>query len=153
MDATCNVQDSIHVFHLVHNMCPGFWVHITINGGCLLVVSSNQNSGRNRDVSQIAPVDLRCIDMKEERRHAQKSLPQCWCEFESFLAMEALFNRKMIREMSNNLLIGIIGLIEVLLNLLTNFLQMAWCWDNLNKATGWGQDPFKFLIVRWRKDV
>ena len=29
MDATCNVQDSIHVFHLVHNMCPGFWVHIT----------------------------------------------------------------------------------------------------------------------------
>lgn len=30
MDATCNVQDSIHVFHLVHNMCPGFWVHIII---------------------------------------------------------------------------------------------------------------------------
>ena len=30
MDATCNVQDSIHVFHLVHNMCPGFWVHIRI---------------------------------------------------------------------------------------------------------------------------
>ena len=30
MDATCNVQDSIHVFHLVHNMCPGFWVHITL---------------------------------------------------------------------------------------------------------------------------
>ena len=28
MDATCNVQGSIHVFHLVHNMCPGFWVHI-----------------------------------------------------------------------------------------------------------------------------
>ena len=32
MDATCNVQDSIHVFHLVHNMCPGFWVHITTQG-------------------------------------------------------------------------------------------------------------------------
>ena len=30
MDATCNVQDSIHVFHLVHNMCPGFWVHINL---------------------------------------------------------------------------------------------------------------------------
>ena len=30
MDATCNVQDSIHVFHLVHNMCPGFWVHIIV---------------------------------------------------------------------------------------------------------------------------
>ena len=30
MDATCNVQDSIHVFHLVHNMCPGFWVHINV---------------------------------------------------------------------------------------------------------------------------
>ena len=30
MDATCNVQDSIHVFHLVHNMCPGFWVHIIL---------------------------------------------------------------------------------------------------------------------------
>ena len=30
MDATCNVQDSIHVFHLVHNMCPGFWVHIRL---------------------------------------------------------------------------------------------------------------------------
>ena len=33
MDATCNVQDSIHVFHLVHNMCPGFWVHIIHVGG------------------------------------------------------------------------------------------------------------------------
>ena len=32
MDATCNVQDSIHVFHLVHNMCPGFWVHIIVSG-------------------------------------------------------------------------------------------------------------------------
>ena len=32
MDATCNVQDSIHVFHLVHNMCPGFWVHIIFSG-------------------------------------------------------------------------------------------------------------------------
>ena len=28
MDATCKVQDNIHVFRLVHNMCPGFWVHI-----------------------------------------------------------------------------------------------------------------------------
>lgn len=33
MDATCNVQDSIHVFHLVHNMCPGFWVHIKLSKG------------------------------------------------------------------------------------------------------------------------
>ena len=37
MDATCNVQDSIHVFHLVHNMCPGFWVHIILQGLILLV--------------------------------------------------------------------------------------------------------------------
>ncbi len=36
MDATCNVQDSIHVFHLVHNMCPGFWVHIIHAGGIFL---------------------------------------------------------------------------------------------------------------------
>ena len=28
MDATCKVQDNIHVFRLVHNICPGFWVHI-----------------------------------------------------------------------------------------------------------------------------
>ena len=35
MDATCNVQDSIHVFHLVHNMCPGFWVHINHQLGFL----------------------------------------------------------------------------------------------------------------------
>ena len=32
MDATCKVQDNIHVFRLVHNMCPGFWVHIRTNG-------------------------------------------------------------------------------------------------------------------------
>ena len=31
MDATCKVQDNIHVFRLVHNMCPGFWVHITFS--------------------------------------------------------------------------------------------------------------------------
>ena len=24
------VQDNIHVFRLVHNMCPGFWVHISL---------------------------------------------------------------------------------------------------------------------------
>ena len=30
MDATCAIQNSIHVFSLVHiNMCPGFWVHIS----------------------------------------------------------------------------------------------------------------------------
>ena len=32
MDATCKVQDNIHVFRLVHNMCPGFWVHINMGG-------------------------------------------------------------------------------------------------------------------------
>ena len=32
MDATCKVQDNIHVFRLVHNMCPGFWVHIIMEG-------------------------------------------------------------------------------------------------------------------------
>ena len=37
MDATCNVQDSIHVFHLVHNMCPGFWVHITRRLGIFFI--------------------------------------------------------------------------------------------------------------------
>ena len=36
MDATCNVQDSIHVFHLVHNMCPGFWVHIIYTVGVVI---------------------------------------------------------------------------------------------------------------------
>ena len=30
MDATCKVQDNIHVFRLVHNMCPEFWVHIKL---------------------------------------------------------------------------------------------------------------------------
>ena len=28
MNATCTIQDSIHVSNLVHNMCPEFWVHI-----------------------------------------------------------------------------------------------------------------------------
>ena len=29
MDASCKVQESIHVFHLKGpSMCPGFWVHI-----------------------------------------------------------------------------------------------------------------------------
>ena len=41
MDATCNVQDSIHVFHLVHNMCPGFWVHIIIREGSFISCNSN----------------------------------------------------------------------------------------------------------------
>ena len=40
MDATCAIQNSIHVFSLVHiNMCPGFWVHITIPiGRCLYLI-------------------------------------------------------------------------------------------------------------------
>ena len=31
MDAPCEIQGSIHVFRLVNNMCPGKWVHITID--------------------------------------------------------------------------------------------------------------------------
>ena len=108
-------------------------------------------SWQNGDPSQIVPVNLSWIDVKEERRHAQKSLSQCWCEFEGFLAMDGVFNRKMIREMLNNLLIGIIGLIQVVLHLLTNLLQMGGCWDDLDKATVWGQDSFKLLIICWRK--
>ena len=42
MDATCNVQDSIHVFHLVHNMCPGFWVHIRNLKGIFLFVKKEE---------------------------------------------------------------------------------------------------------------
>ena len=41
MDATCNVQDSIHVFHLVHNMCPGFWVHIILAGLFLIILNDH----------------------------------------------------------------------------------------------------------------
>ena len=46
MDATCNVQDSIHVFHLVHNMCPGFWVHIIfqLQASFLLIFPINNKS-------------------------------------------------------------------------------------------------------------
>ena len=36
---------------------------------------------------------------------------------------------------------------------LPDFLQMGGSWDNLNKAAVWGQDPFEFLIICWRKDV
>ena len=36
MDATCKVQDNIHVFRLVHNMCPGFWVHIMLDLDALI---------------------------------------------------------------------------------------------------------------------
>lgn len=48
MDATCNVQDSIHVFHLVHNMCPGFWVHITWRDRDLnIMVNTSQLTNHN----------------------------------------------------------------------------------------------------------
>lgn len=30
MDASCEVQGDIHLFSLTNNMCPVFWVHITI---------------------------------------------------------------------------------------------------------------------------
>ena len=33
MDASCKIQGSIHVFRLVNNMCPGKWVHITMQKG------------------------------------------------------------------------------------------------------------------------
>ena len=44
MDATCNIQNSIHVFHLVHNMCPEFWVHIKMTGGLICLYSSKISS-------------------------------------------------------------------------------------------------------------
>ena len=43
MDATCKVQDNIHVFRLVHNMCPGFWVHIIHAKGPTFVVKLTCN--------------------------------------------------------------------------------------------------------------
>ena len=46
MDATCNVQDSIHVFHLVHNMCPGFWVHINEMKGFFISERSFLREGK-----------------------------------------------------------------------------------------------------------
>ena len=48
MDATCKVQDNIHVFRLVHNMCPGFWVHIIPIGGAFLF-----DSGLNTKKGQL----------------------------------------------------------------------------------------------------
>ena len=39
MDATCKVQDNIHVFRLVHNMCPGFWVHIKRHPPAIYILS------------------------------------------------------------------------------------------------------------------
>ena len=38
MDATCKVQDNIHVFRLVHNMCPGFWVHIIMRWALKIIL-------------------------------------------------------------------------------------------------------------------
>lgn len=49
MDATCNVQDSIHVFHLVHNMCPGFWVHINFLALFFLIIDNVQRWRRHLD--------------------------------------------------------------------------------------------------------
>ena len=40
MDATCTIQDSIHVFSLVHNMCPGFWVHISRASGIFHIIGT-----------------------------------------------------------------------------------------------------------------
>ena len=48
MDATCNVQDSIHVFHLVHNMCPGFWVHITIRRGFIISIIKERSKWQQK---------------------------------------------------------------------------------------------------------
>ena len=43
MDATCAIQNSIHVFSLVHiNMCPGFWVHITQTGEAFFLLLFNR---------------------------------------------------------------------------------------------------------------
>ena len=52
MDATCAIQNSIHVFSLVHiNMCPGFWVHIIKSGQsfCFLIKKIIKCSNRAPD--------------------------------------------------------------------------------------------------------
>ena len=50
MDATCAIQNSIHVFSLVHiNMCPEFWVHISffkLPGVFILKYARKAASGR-----------------------------------------------------------------------------------------------------------
>ena len=38
MDASCKIQGSIHLFRLVHNMCPEFWVHIILPGLFFVIV-------------------------------------------------------------------------------------------------------------------
>ena len=49
MDATCKVQDNIHVFRLVHNMCPGFWVHIILNLGDFFLLDCLLFQGKYKD--------------------------------------------------------------------------------------------------------
>lgn len=40
MDASCNIQEDIHVLRLNHNMCPGFWVHISLQTKAIIFYCS-----------------------------------------------------------------------------------------------------------------
>ena len=54
MDATCKVQDNIHVFRLVHNMCPEFWVHI--------------KTGRFLCYNLSKEINMKLIDLTQKQR-------------------------------------------------------------------------------------
>lgn len=75
MDATCAIQNSIHVFSLVHiNMCPGFWVHIIFDGAFLLSIgvlrffpgpnkidpgaAGMDHKPRNRFTGEVVPIGI-----------------------------------------------------------------------------------------------
>ena len=59
MDATCKVQDNIHVFRLVHNMCPGFWVHIKTLERLSFKLLSAYRLAKAINIISSAPVTLR----------------------------------------------------------------------------------------------
>ena len=49
MDASCKIQGSIHMFRLVNNMCPGKWVHITIQSSAFFFLFKSHISS-NTDI-------------------------------------------------------------------------------------------------------
>ena len=60
MDVPCKVQDDIHLFGLSHNMCLGFWVHITMAGSFLFFYKKAYNERLQNHITSVV-----CVSVKE----------------------------------------------------------------------------------------
>lgn len=91
--------------------------------------------------------------MKEEGRHPEQGLSAAVCQGIAGLDLQLLDGLKVVLQVLDDLVIGIVFLAELVGRLGSDFPQVVWAGDDLEQEALVGQDPLEFLVIGRRKDI